>query len=130
MTIVLLKLLAKCTGVANLMEYVEDVIGARREEEKLFLLPPLIDHNRSMQNVDINLPHLLLDKLHLAELLQKSEMEYNRVKTANPYSLNAQDMTQHRHSWVEPNTRSSINDNSNMNDTESIGSSPGVVKVG
>lgn len=63
MTIVLAKLLAKCTGVANLMEYFEDIIKARREEERLFLLPPLIDNTRNMQNVDINLPHLLIDKV-------------------------------------------------------------------
>lgn len=63
-TIVLAKLLAKCTGVTNLMEYFEDVISARREEERLFLLPPLLDHNRNMQSLDINLPHLLLDKVN------------------------------------------------------------------
>lgn len=64
-------------------------------------------------------------QLHIAELLQKSEMEYNRVKAASPYSLNTQDMTQQRHSWLETNTRNSINDN----DNDSVGSSPDMVKV-
>lgn len=63
MTIVLAKLLAKCTGVTHLLEYFEDIIKARRDEEHLYLLPPLIDRNKNMQQVDINLPHLLLDKV-------------------------------------------------------------------
>lgn len=64
-TIALIKLLAKCTGVASLLEYFEDIVKARREEEKHFLLPPLIENTRNMQNVDINLPHLLIDKVIL-----------------------------------------------------------------
>lgn len=63
--------------------------------------------------------------MHIVELLEKSEMEYNHLKAAAPYSLNTQDMTQQRHSWIETNARNSINDN----DNESVGSSPDMIKV-
>lgn len=66
----------------------------------------------------------------LAEALQASGMEFNRLQTGTPYSLNQQDMSQHRQSWVEQASRSSIVDVSTYNnDNDSIGSSPGVIKV-
>lgn len=63
--------------------------------------------------------------MHIAELLEKAEMEHNHLKAATPYSLNTQDMTLQRHSWIETTARSSINDN----DNDSIGSSPDMTKV-
>lgn len=66
----------------------------------------------------------------LAEALQASGMEFNRLQTGTPYSLNQLDLTQHRQSWVEQASRSSIADVSTYNnDNDSVGSSPGVIKV-
>lgn len=62
----------------------------------------------------------------LVECLQQAEMECNRLQTCAPYNLNQQDMTEHRHSWIET-TRSSVTD-ANYNDNDSVGSSPGVIK--
>lgn len=126
-SLVLARLLAKCTGVNNLLDYVEKIVEARMEEATYFL-PPLLDHNRSVQTVNLNLPHLFLDQLALAECLQGCEMEYNRLKAGAPYTMNQPDAIEHRHSWIET-TRSSLTDNYNYsNDNESVGSSPGVIK--
>ncbi|XP_063699541.1 protein EFR3 homolog cmp44E [Culicoides brevitarsis] len=126
-TIVLSKILAKVTGVTNLAEYVEKIIAAR-QEEVTYLLPPMIESHKTMQNANLNLPHLMLDKLALAEALQASGMEFNRIQTGTPYCFSALDASQ-RPSWAENMPRSSIADTSTYNnDNDSVGSSPGVIK--
>lgn len=110
------------------MEYVEKVIAARQEEVS-YLLPPLIETHKTMQNANLNLPHLMLDKLALAEALQASGMDFNRIQTGTPYCF-SQSESSHRPSWVEQMSRSSIADTSTYNnDNDSVGSSPGVIKV-
>lgn len=107
------------------------IIDARREESE-FLLPPLLENDRVIQKTNTNLPHLMLDKLAVAECLQSAGMEHNRVQTGMPYSLNQIDQSSHRHSWVEttPLARDSLHDISNYsNDIDSVSSSPGVSKV-
>lgn len=127
-TIVLAKILAKCTGVTSLMEYVDKVVTSR-EEEVSYLLPPLIESHKTMQNANMNLPHLMLDKLALAEALQASGMEFNRIQTGTPYCYSQLDSS-HRPSWVDQISRSSIAETSTYNnDNDSVGSSPGVIKV-
>lgn len=127
-TIVLAKILAKCTGVTSLMEYVEKVFVSR-QEEVTYLLPPLIESHKTMQNANLNLPHLMLDKLALAEALQASGMEFNRIQTGTPYCF-SQSEASHRPSWVDQMSRSSIAETSTYNnDNDSVGSSPGVIKV-
>lgn len=110
------------------MEYVDKVVTSR-EEEVSYLLPPLIESHKTMQNANMNLPHLMLDKLALAEALQASGMEFNRIQTGTPYCYSQLDSS-HRPSWVDQISRSSIAETSTYNnDNDSVGSSPGVIKV-
>lgn len=66
--IALLSLLGRVTGVNNILEYCEKVIEARREETP-YLLPPLIDPNWDNEKRNINLPHLMLDKVSFVRFL-------------------------------------------------------------
>lgn len=61
-TISLLALLSRVTGVNNIMEYCEKTIEARREDADFFL-PPLIDPEMNTEKKNLNLPHLMLDKV-------------------------------------------------------------------
>uniref|UniRef100_A0A8D8N4U0 Protein EFR3 homolog cmp44E n=3 Tax=Culex pipiens TaxID=7175 RepID=A0A8D8N4U0_CULPI len=125
----LLILIGRCTGISTLVEYAEKVIQARMEEAT-YLLPPLLDNEKSAPNtLNTNLPHLMVDKLAIAECLQQAGLEHSRVQTGTPYSLHQTDMSAHRHSWVDTSSaaRNSIVD-ANYNDIESVSSSPGVQK--
>ncbi|XP_050080202.1 protein EFR3 homolog cmp44E isoform X1 [Anopheles maculipalpis] len=125
----LLILLGRCTGIGSLVEYVEKLIQARKEEAS-YLLPPLMDNDKSAPStLNTNLPHLLIDKLAVAECLQQAGLECNRVQTGTPYALNQTDISAHRHSWVDTHSavRNSVVDSS-YNDIESVSSSPGVQK--
>lgn len=66
-------------------------------------------------------------------------MEYNRLQSGAPYSLNAMDDRAPRHSWVDTSsiqaaaasyTRDSNGDIHSFNDTDSVNSSPGVQRRG
>lgn len=46
------------------MEYCEKTIEGRCEESE-FLLPPLIDPEMNTEKKNLNLPHLMLDKVSL-----------------------------------------------------------------
>ncbi|XP_055533005.1 protein EFR3 homolog cmp44E isoform X2 [Wyeomyia smithii] len=123
----LLILTGRCTGTSTIVEYADKVIQARMEEAT-YLLPPLMDNDKpAPSTLNTSLPHLMIDKLAIAECLQQAGLEHNRVQTGTPYSLHQSDMSAHRHSWVDTSApRNSIVDN--YNDIESISSSPGVQK--
>lgn len=70
----------------------------------------------------------------LAENLQGSGIEANRLQSSVPYSLNSTDQSSHRHSWVDPTSvhavamsgaRGSTGDIQSFNDNDSVNSSPG-----
>lgn len=127
----LLALLGRCTGVNTIMEYADKIIESRQDEAQ-YLLPPLIDPEiGTSQSLNSNIPTLLIDKLALAECLQNSGMEFNRVQTGNPYSQHQTENYQHRQSWVDTSigggSKGSNSDlNSNSNDIDSVNSSPGL----
>ncbi|XP_019539726.2 protein EFR3 homolog cmp44E isoform X1 [Aedes albopictus] len=125
--ITLLILIGRCTGIGPLVEYAEKVIQSRMEDAS-YLLPPLLDNEKpAPSTLNTNQPHLMIDKLAVAECLQQAGLEHNRVQTGTPYSLNQTDMSAHRHSWVDTSAaRNSIVD-ANY-DAESVSSSPGVQK--
>ncbi|XP_055858817.1 protein EFR3 homolog cmp44E [Episyrphus balteatus] len=129
----LLCLIARVTGINNLMEYAEKIIDARKEEAAHFL-PPLLDSKKQSGKIyNINFPHLSIDKKALAENLQNAGMDYNRLETGSPYALNQIDNSAHRHSWVEaasnmPTRNSSADLAAYNNDADSVSSSPGVSK--
>ncbi|XP_058053542.1 protein EFR3 homolog cmp44E isoform X2 [Anopheles bellator] len=125
----LLILLGRCTAIGTLVEYAEKLIEARREEAT-YLLPPLMDNEKAAPGpLNTNQPHLLIDKLAVAECLQQAGLENNRVQTGTPYGLNQTDLLTHRHSWVDTHSavRNSVVDSS-YNEIESVSSSPGVQK--
>jgi protein EFR3 len=103
--IALLMLLARVMNVNNLLEYIAKIIDARSGEAP-HILPPLLEHDVQTTS-GTNYPHLLLDKLAIAECLQRSNLEHNRVQTGTPYSLNQLDNGMHR-SWVEAGKNISI----------------------
>jgi protein EFR3 len=96
--IALLVLLARVMNVNSILEYIAKIIEARSGEAP-HLLPPLLEIDVQTTS-GTNYPHLLLDKLAIAECLQRSNLEHNRVQTGTPYSLNQLDNGMHR-SWVE-----------------------------
>lgn len=97
----ILILIGRCTGIGPLVEYAEKVIQARTEDAP-YLLPPLLDNEKpAPSTLNTNQPHLMIDKLAVAECLQQAGLEHNRVQTGTPYSLNQTDMSAHRHSWVD-----------------------------
>lgn len=129
-SISLLALLGRCTGVNNIMEYCDKIVQARMDEA-LFLLPPLIETDLNNQKYNVSLPHLSIDKLALAECLQNAGMEFSRIQSGIPYSLNQVDNPTHRQSWVDTSNgvRESVADLSYSNDADSVSSSPGVTRV-
>lgn len=133
-SISLLALLGRCTGISTIMEYADKIIECRQDEAH-YLLPPLIDPEiGTTQSLNSNIPTLLIDKLALAECLQNSGLEYNRVQTGNPYSQHQTENFQHRQSWVDTSigggSKGSNSDlNSNSNDIDSVSSSPGLQRV-
>ncbi|KAJ6647316.1 Protein EFR3 like cmp44E [Pseudolycoriella hygida] len=120
--VALLALLGRVTGVNNIMEYCDKIIESRQEEAE-YLLPGFDDTEKNdIDSNSLNLPHLMIDKLALAECLQNAGMENNRIQTGAPYSLNQLDQSNQRHSWVEP--RGSIAEFNNYADSDSVNSSP------
>lgn len=58
-------LLARVTGVNNIMEYCDKLIESRMDDG-LHLLPPLIDPERlNYEKHNLNLPHLMIDKVSI-----------------------------------------------------------------
>uniref|UniRef100_A0A1I8NRE8 Protein EFR3 homolog cmp44E n=1 Tax=Stomoxys calcitrans TaxID=35570 RepID=A0A1I8NRE8_STOCA len=129
----LLTLIARVTGINSLLEYAQKIIEDRKQEATYFL-PPLLDSRKSNKTYNLSLPHLAIDKMALAECLQSAGMDFNRLQTGVPYSLNQMDNPGHRHSWVESvsNTMTQRNSSADLTayngDADSISSSPGVSK--
>ncbi|KAL9915193.1 protein EFR3 homolog cmp44E isoform X2 [Glossina fuscipes] len=134
--IALLTLAARVTGITNLLEYAQKIIEARKEDAGHFL-PSIMEPNNkpSTTKFNLNLPHLSIDKIALAECLQNAGMDFNRLQSGVPYTLNQKDNPSHRHSWVESvsnqmTQRNSSTDLTTYNgDNDSISSSPGVAKA-
>ncbi|XP_053963442.1 protein EFR3 homolog cmp44E isoform X2 [Anastrepha ludens] len=133
--IALMSLISRVTGVNNLLEYTQKIIDARKDEAPYFL-PPLLDPKKTTSTkINLSLPHLTIDKIALAESLQNSGMDFNRLQTGTPYALNQTDNPAHRHSWVDtvsnpqlPQRNSSADLTAYNADGDSVTSSPGVSK--
>ncbi|XP_017008017.1 protein EFR3 homolog cmp44E isoform X1 [Drosophila takahashii] len=130
----LLVLIARVSGINNLLEYAQKIVDARREEATHYL-PPLLEPKKvSGKNLNLSLPHLAIDKLALGECLQNAGMDAQRINTGAPYSLNQTDHPGHRHSWVESVSNQLTQRNSSADltvyngDVDSVSSSPGVCK--
>lgn len=132
--IALLSLISRVTGINNLLEYAQKIIDARKEEAPYFL-PALLDPKKTTNKMNMDLPHLAIDKMALGECLQNAGMDANRLQTGTPYALHQTDNYAHRHSWVEsvsnhlPQRNSSADLTAYNGDADSISSSPGVSKV-
>lgn len=133
-SIALLTLTARVTGINNLLEYAQKIIEDRKQDATYFL-PPLMDSKKSSIKYNLTVPQLAIDKMALAECLQNAGMDFNRLQTGLPYALNQADNPGHRHSWVETVSNSMTQRNSSADlttynaDADSISSSPGVSKV-
>lgn len=130
----LLGLMARCTGINHLLEYCNKVIELRRNVGS-HLLPPLDDTNYTMEELSQSLPHLMLDKVELTECLKQAGLDFNHLSKGTPYVVNSQLDYAHRPSWVDLGASggfglkggaSNMELNSFSNDTDSVGSSPGV----
>ncbi|KNC21719.1 EFR3-like protein cmp44E, partial [Lucilia cuprina] len=132
-SIALLTLTARVTGINNLLEYAQKIIEDRKHDAPYFL-PPLLEPKKSSSKYNLNVPHLAIDKMALAECLQNAGMDFNRLQTGLPYALNQSDNPGHRHSWVETVSSNMTQRNSSADltaynaDADSISSSPGVSK--
>ncbi|KAM7343611.1 protein EFR3 homolog stmA isoform 3-T4 [Cochliomyia hominivorax] len=133
-SIALLTLTARVTGINNLLEYAQKIIEDRKHDAPYFL-PPLLDPKKSTTKYNLNLPQLAIDKMALVECLQNAGMDYNRLQNGIPYALHQSDNPGHRHSWVDVCVRDTMTqknsspDLANYNtDADSISSSPGVSK--
>lgn len=128
----LLCLICRVTGIASLLEYSEKIVDARKEEAP-YMLPPLLD-KRSGYELNVNLPHLSIDKMALAECLETAGVENKRLENGTPYELNQVDTAMPRNSWVDVSSTgmghrdSSADLASNGNDNDSNNSSPGMTK--
>ncbi|KMY92340.1 protein EFR3 homolog cmp44E isoform X2 [Drosophila sechellia] len=130
----LLVLISRVSGINNLLEYAQKIVDARREEASHFL-PPLLEPKKlAGKTFNLQLPHLAIDKLALGECLQNAGMDAQRLNTGAPYSLNQTDHPGHRHSWVESVSNQLTQRNSSADltvyngDVDSVSSSPGVCK--
>ncbi|KRJ98387.1 protein EFR3 homolog cmp44E isoform X2 [Drosophila yakuba] len=130
----LLVLISRVSGINNLLEYAQKIVDARREEASHFL-PPLLEPKKlAGKTFNLALPHLAIDKLALGECLQNAGMDAQRLNTGAPYSLNQTDHPGHRHSWVESVSNQLTQRNSSADltvyngDVDSVSSSPGVCK--
>ncbi|XP_030563547.1 protein EFR3 homolog cmp44E [Drosophila novamexicana] len=130
----LLVLISRVSGINNLLEYAQKIVEARREEAAYYL-PPLMEPKKvSTKNLNLSLPHLAIDKLALGECMQNAGMDAQRLNTGAPYSLNQADNPGHRHSWVESASTHMTQRNSSADltlyngDVDSVNSSPGVCK--
>lgn len=124
-------LLARCTGLNSLLEYCNRVVEMRRSEGA-HLLPPLDDVNYPIEELSKPLPHLMLDKEELTECLKQAGLESNHLTNGSPYTVNSHLDYAHRPSWVDIGSGFGMKGTSNTdlssfnNDTDSVGSSPGV----
>ncbi|XP_022224750.2 protein EFR3 homolog cmp44E isoform X2 [Drosophila obscura] len=133
-SIALLVLISRVSGINNLLEYAQKIVDARREEATYYL-PPLLETKKvPSKSLNLSLPHLAIDKLALGECLQNAGMEAQRLNTGAPYTLNQTDHPGHRHSWVESVSSHLTQRNSSADltvyngDVDSVNSSPGVCK--
>lgn len=131
-SIALLCLACRVTGITSLLEYSEKIVDDRREEAP-YLLPPLLDR-KSGHDLNYNLPPLTIDKMALSECLETAGVENKRLQNGTPYELNQVDTALPRNSWVDVNSTGMVHRDSsadlasNGNDADSINSSPGVTK--
>ncbi|BFG03929.1 protein EFR3 homolog cmp44E [Drosophila madeirensis] len=133
-SIALLVLISRVSGINNLLDYAQKIVDARREEATYFL-PPLLESKKvASKSLNLSLPHLAIDKLALGECLQNAGMDAQRLNTGAPYTLNQTDHPGHRHSWVESVSSHLTQRNSSADltvyngDVDSVSSSPGVCK--
>ncbi|XP_034476226.1 protein EFR3 homolog cmp44E isoform X2 [Drosophila innubila] len=133
-SIALLVLISRVSGINNLLEYAQKIIEARRDEATYYL-PPLMDPKKvSTKNLNLSLPHLAIDKLALGECMQNAGMDAQRLNTGAPYMLNQTDNPGHRHSWVDSVSAHMTQRNSSADltvyngDVDSVNSSPGICK--
>ncbi|XP_016986347.1 protein EFR3 homolog cmp44E isoform X1 [Drosophila rhopaloa] len=130
----LLVLISRVSGINNLLEYAQKIVEARREEATHYLPPLLEPKKMSGKILNLSLPHLAIDKLALGECLQNAGMDAQRLNTGAPYALNQTDHPGHRHSWVESVSNQLTQRNSSADltvyngDGDSVSSSPGVCK--
>ncbi|XP_026835342.1 protein EFR3 homolog cmp44E isoform X3 [Drosophila erecta] len=130
----LLVLISRVSGINNLLEYAQKIVDARREEASHFLPPLLEPKKQAGKTFNLALPHLAIDKMALGECLQNAGMDAQRLNTGAPYSLNQTDHPGHRHSWVESVSNQLTQRNSSADltayngDVDSVSSSPGVCK--
>jgi len=130
----LLVLISRVSGINNLLEYAQKIVDARREEATHFLPPLLEPKKMSGKTLNLALPHLAIDKLALGECLQNAGMDAQRLNSGAPYALNQTDHPGHRHSWVESVSNQLTQRNSSADltvyngDVDSVSSSPGVCK--
>lgn len=61
-SIALLSLVGRVTGINSLMEYGQKIISAR-VDEATHLLPPLLDPSQGCEKKNLTVPHLMLDKV-------------------------------------------------------------------
>lgn len=130
MVIALLALLARCTGINNLLEYCNRIVELRRSDGG-HLLPPLDDAAYQIEELSQALPQLMLDKGELTECLKQAGLEFNHLSKGTPYVVNTQLDYAHRPSWMDMSGAGGIgNSNGDLstftNDTDSVSSSPGV----
>ncbi|XP_034651398.1 protein EFR3 homolog cmp44E isoform X2 [Drosophila subobscura] len=133
-SIALLVLISRVSGINNLLDYAQKIVDARREEATYYL-PPLLESKKvASKSLNLSLPHLAIDKLALGECLQNAGMDAQRLNTGAPYTLNQTDHPGHRHSWVESVSSHLTQRNSSADltvyngDVDSVSSSPGVCK--
>lgn len=67
-SVALLSLVCRVTGIKNLMEYCEKIIFDRNEEAT-YLLPPLLEMDQNHEKHSLILPHLMMDKVSASILL-------------------------------------------------------------
>lgn len=61
-TVALLSLVGRVTGISNIMHYTEKIVG-NRVEEATHLLPPFLDSKQNYEHKNLQLPHLMVDKV-------------------------------------------------------------------
>lgn len=69
-SIALLALVGRVTGIKSLIEYGEKIINARMEDAS-HLLPPLLDSTQNYEKNNLNVPHLMVDKVRIMSLAPK-----------------------------------------------------------
>lgn len=84
--IALLALIGRVTGIKGLIEYGEKIVNARMDDAS-HLLPPLLDSTQNYEKHNLNVPHLMVDKvriipldpkLYFLELLEREFSHHHR----------------------------------------------------